>query len=164
MNGSFFFFFFKPETEFIMCQGKVRKGLCVCVCVCTSTCVILHVGVCHFRLMLIWQPQCQTRTHQVAAGHAQSWQQQGKFLKCLEGQLSSSALLPNWIQVFKGSLLPLRHTTRQLASNEQKASENLTTDFAKLNSIWGLWVPLLISLLKQTIFASLGGCLTDVST
>lgn len=27
MNG---FFFFKPETEFIMCQGKVRKGLCVC--------------------------------------------------------------------------------------------------------------------------------------
>lgn len=117
-----------------MSRESEERIVCVCVCMhlylCYSTCGCVSLQT-YADLTASVPDQntpssCWTCPVLIATG---------KVLKCLEGQLSSSALLPNWIQVFKGSLLPFRHTTRQLASNEPKASENLTTDFAKLNSI-----------------------------
>lgn len=86
----------------------------------------------------------------------------GQFLICLKGLYSSLVFLPNWSQIFTGSLLPLRHSTAW---------------HLMWQKLLRLWLPTLLNwilpmrsvsptvniLLMQTTFASFGGDFTDVS-
>lgn len=73
----------------------------MCLYLCYYTC-----GVCRFRLKLLWQPQCQNTP---SAGHAQSWQQQGKFWNAWKDSSPAQLFCPTGIS-FSRALCSLSGT------------------------------------------------------